>query len=748
MRILKLTTLALGALLFLLCAGFLTLGLAPAAEDPFIDPRAAGAGASSVVDGWTGLQRDFPAVDAPATTPQSNDAVELGRLLFFDPMLSRNDDQSCATCHHPDRGLADGQMHPVGVEGRELPRHTPTLWNVAYAGPLFWDGRAETLEDQAHTPLTHPDEMANDPDALVAKLRAIPEYVEHFEAVFPEDGVTFDNVARALAAFQRTLISNDSAFDRFAAGDRDALSESQQRGLNLFRSAATRCFECHVNPTFTNNTFRTLGVPEEGVPEEVIDDLGRAEVADDAAPGAFRVPTLRNVALTAPYMHNGSLATLEEVVQFYADGGGRARGNGDVDFFVQGFSLSQQEQADLVDFLHALTDESALPNVPEEVPSGLPVVERIERENRVTVESFEIAPAGEEAELPRVLRVAVGEVIQEAVDRARPGDTVEIEYGVYHQNVVVNSNDLTLRGVPNAAGDFPVLDGQNDFADGVLASANGFTVERLHLRNYTGNGVLVEGARNVTFRDLRVEDVGVYGVYPVHSSGVLIERVEASGVKDAGIYVGQCEDIVVRDSVAYDNVIGIEVENSVDYEVSGNHVYDNSAGLFFVLLPQLTSKVSTGGNVYDNVVEHNNLSNFADADMVASLIPPGTGVLILAADDVELYDNTITDNDSGGVAVFRLTVAFDADRIDVPDRPERIWVHDNQLRDNGAAPDAFLNDLGIPGADILWDGSSWQVRFDQPNASKFPPALPSSGWPDVARRGYWRVLDFVVGRLL
>ena len=200
-------------------------------------------------------------------------------------------------------------------------------------------------------------------------------------------------------------------------------------------------------------------------------------MADDAAPGAFRVPTLRNVALTAPYMHNGSLATLDEVMQFYADGGGRAQGNKDVDFFVQGFSLSQQEQADLVDFLHALTDESALPNVPEEVPSGLPVVERIERENRVTVEEFEVAPAGTEAESPRVLRVAAGEVIQEVVDRAQPGDTVEIEYGVYHQNVVVNSNDLTLRGVPNAAGDFPVLDGQNDFADGVLRQR-----QRLHRR--------------------------------------------------------------------------------------------------------------------------------------------------------------------------------------------------------------------------------------------------------------------------
>ena len=202
----------------------------PAAEDPFIDPRAAGAGASSVVDGWTGLQRDFPAVDAPADTPQSDDAVELGRLLFFDPVLSFSNDQSCATCHHPDHGLADGQMHPVTVDGRELPRHTPTLWNVAYAGPLFWDGRAETLEDQAHTPLTHPDEMANDPDELVAKLRAIPEYVERFNDVFPAaneaGGVTFDNVARALAAFQRTLISSDSRFDRFAAGDRAALSES------------------------------------------------------------------------------------------------------------------------------------------------------------------------------------------------------------------------------------------------------------------------------------------------------------------------------------------------------------------------------------------------------------------------------------------------------------------------------------------------------------------------------------------
>jgi cytochrome c peroxidase len=742
---LKRITIFLLLLLLLLVGGLAVLGAMTPAEDPLVDPATGGAGASSVEPSWSGLERTFPALVQPDDTPTSAEAVELGHQLFFDPVLSGDNELSCASCHQPDLGFADGKIHPVGVGGQELPRHTPGLWNVGWATSLFWDGRAATLEDQAATPLTHPAEMAADPQATVAELAAIPAYGELFSAAFPGQSqpISFDNLRRALAAFQRTLVSDNSAFDRFATGDVNALTASQKRGLDLFRSAATRCFECHTAPLFANNTFRAIGVPE----AEGVSDPGRPGAQADAPVGSFRVPSLRNVALSAPYMHNGALATLEDVVQFYADGGGRKFGNETVDRFVLGFDLSEQEKADLVAFLHALTDESQMPEIPASVPSGLPVIERMENPARTAVEQSSAPAAVAEVGPPRTLRVAAGESIQAMVDQAQPGDTVEIEYAVYNQHVVVDISDFTLRGIPNGAGEWPVLDGENKFADGVVSSGNNFTVERLAVKNYKANGILVEGVRNVVIRDIYVENTGVYGIYPVHSTGVLIERVEATGVNDAGIYVGQSEDIVVRDSVAHGSVIGIEIENSVNAEVYNNHAYNNSVGIFFDLLPNLTSKVSVGGKVHDNRVESNNLANFADAGMTAALLPPGTGVLLLAVDEVEVYSNTITGNDSAGIAIFRLTVGFDAATIDVADLPERNWIHDNQLANNGANPAPFLAELGVPGADILWDGSAWSNRFDQPGASVFPPLLPSSGWPEWVAKGYWQVLNFAIERL-
>jgi parallel beta-helix repeat protein len=748
MRTLNRAIFILFLLFALLAAAFALLGFLPARQDPQIDPRSGGAGASSVEPSWTGLQREFPAIETPANAISSSQAIELGKLLFFDSVLSQDNTISCASCHHPDLGFADGKTHPIGIKGQVAPRHTPTLWNVAYAKSLFWDGRAASLEEQAGIPLLHPKEMGGKRDSLTRKVRSIAEYVQAFQAVFggasAEESVTFENISRALAAFQRTLISHNSAYDRFVAGDQRALGEAQKRGLDLFRSAATRCFECHMAPNFSNDTFRSVGVPE----EPGVQDPGRRGVAEDAQIGAFRVPSLRNVALTAPYMHNGAFATLEEVVEFYAKGGGRHYGNNDIDFFVQGFDLSAQERDDLVAFLYALTDESGKPSIPQSVPSGLPVVRPLDNPARKEVQQVNVSVQAAPPGAPRTLTVKSGEDIQAVVDQAYPGDTVEVEYGVYHQKVVVNASDITLRGLPNPAGDYPLLDGENKFADGVLVSGNNFVVEKLEIRNYTSNGVLAEGVRNVVMRDLKVVDTGVYGLYPVHSSGVLIEHIDVTGVNDAGIYAGQSEDIIVRDSVAYSNVIGIEIENSVNWEIYNNHTYANSAGLFFDLLPQLTSKVAVGGKVYNNLVENNNHPNFARPDMSAALIPAGTGVLLLGVDEVEVYSNTITGNNSGGVAVFRTAVAFDQSRMDIDDLPERNWIHSNSFKDNGQAPDAFLSKLGVPGADLLWDGSSWQNRFDQPGASSFPPLLPSSRWPDFAKRGYWQVLDFLVSRLL
>ena len=733
-----------GVLIGLLLIIFVVAAAMPAHADPDVGEEH-GAGASSVQPSYTGLQREFPPLNETAVNPTTDAKAELGQLLFFDPILSENNDTACATCHQPDFGFGDGRSTAIGPNGTELTRNTPTLWNVGYAQNLFWDGRLDSLEAQSEIPLTHPDEMGvSDTAALVAEVAAIGEYQGLFNAAF-DDGVTLANIENALAAFQRTLISNNSPFDQYAAGDVDALTPSQRRGLALFRSGATRCFECHTAPTFASDTFRVVGVPS--------DDPGRAGIAEDGSQGAFKVPTLRNIALTAPYMHNGSLETLEAVVNFYADGGGRLHGQENVDVFVQGFELTEQERLDLVAFLYALTDESGLPEVPTAVPSGLPVIQPIDNPARAEVAAHNIG--GEtgidlDDREPTTIVVQAGESVQTAVDQARPGDIIEVPYGVYHERVVIDINNITLRGIPNEAGEWPIFDGEGVLTEAVIASGNNFTVGNLHVRNYTDNGVLVEGVTGVHFHDIFAENVGTYGVYPVRSTDVLIERVEVTGVDDAGVYAGQCENVIVRDSVVYGNVLGIELENTIGGEIYNNHAYDNTVGIFVVLLPQLTSKISANTLVYDNIVEDNNHENFAPPGATAGIAPSGVGILLLATDNAEVYNNEIRDNKTTGVAVFSLTStgAFDVNEVNVGPLPENNWVYDNTYENNGYDADPFVKDLGIPTADILWDGTGMNNRFNEENASSFPPLVPGDGWPNFVRRGYTNILGFLVSQLL
>ncbi|MBK7896674.1 MAG: right-handed parallel beta-helix repeat-containing protein [Anaerolineaceae bacterium] len=733
-----------GVLIGLLLVIFLVVSAIPALADPDVGDDH-GAGASSVQPSYTGLQREFPALNETAVNPTTDAKAELGYLLFFDPVLSENNDIACATCHQPDLGFSDGLPLAVGPGGTELTRNTPGLWNVGYAQNLFWDGRLDSLEAQSEVPLTHPDEMGvSDTAALVAEVAAIGEYETLFNAAF-DDGVTLANIENALAAFQRTLISNNSPFDQYAAGNVDALTPSQRRGLALFRSGATRCFECHTAPTFASDGFRVVGVPS--------DDPGRAAIAEDGSEGAFKVPSLRNIALTAPYMHNGSMETLEEVVDFYADGGGRLHGQENVDVFVQGFELTDQERLDLVAFLYALTDESGLPAVPTAVPSNLPVIQPTDNPARAEVAAHNVGGStgidlGDRE--PMTIVVAEGESVQTAVDRARPGDVIEVPYGIYHERVVIDINDITLRGIPNAAGEWPIFDGEGKLTEAVIASGNNFTVSHLDVRNYTDNGVLVEGVTGVHFHDIYAENVGTYGVYPVRSTNVLIERVEVTGVDDAGVYAGQCENVIVRDSVVYGNVLGIELENTINGEIYNNHAYDNTVGIFVVLLPQLTSKISANTLVYDNLVEDNNHENFAPPGAIAGIAPSGVGILLLATDNAEVYNNEIRNNKTTGVAVFSLTStgAFDINEIDVGPLPEGNWVRDNIYDNNGYDADPFVRDLGIPTADILWDGTGMNNRFNEESASSFPPLVPGDGWPNFVRRGYTNILGFLVSQLL
>ncbi|MEZ4607434.1 MAG: cytochrome c peroxidase [Deinococcales bacterium] len=413
-----------------------------------------GAGSSARQPSLSGLSRDFPPLNALKDHEASPQSIELGRLLFFDPILSANNDMSCASCHHPDLGFGDGLKTAQGAGasgtglersgGTSLNRNSPSLWNVGYARKLFWDGRASSLEEQVDTPLMHLDEMAvADKDTLVEELKAIPAYQDLFQNAFNSE-ISYQNLTLALADFQRSLQSHDSPFDRYAGGDKEALSPSQRRGLNLFRSAATRCFECHQNPTFASDSLRRIGAGDSQ------DDLGDGN-------GRFKVPSLRNIALSAPYMHDGSLQSLEEVVDFYAEGGGRAHGVSDIDPFVLGFDLSDQERRDMVAFLYALTDESQLPEIPSQLPSGLSLVPHVPNLARDIAQSHNLGSTLQSS-APReadTLRVAAGESIQATVDKAIPGDTIEIPYGIYHERVVIDSNDITLVGLPNAAGEYP-----------------------------------------------------------------------------------------------------------------------------------------------------------------------------------------------------------------------------------------------------------------------------------------------------
>jgi cytochrome c peroxidase len=348
-----------------------------------------------------GISAGMALVRGLEENPMTRAKIELGRQLYFDRRLSADASVSCADCHHPDEGYGKKTRFGVGIGQQEGNRNSPVSYNRILSSVQFWDGRAATLEEQAKGPIANPIEMGNTHDVCVGDLAKIPGYKMQFEKVFPGEGVTIDTVAKAIATFERAIVTGPSAYDYYEplrvfettfkqdledvealkeddpelyeqyialkdASDAHPMSESAKRGREIFFSDKGGCTACHAGANFTDELYHNLGV---GMDAEK-PDLGRYEITkEEKDKGAFKTPTVRNVALSAPYMHDGSQATLEEVVEWYAKGG---HPNPWLSEKVKKLELTEQDKADLVEFMKALTGEfprvetARLPQSPSE----------------------------------------------------------------------------------------------------------------------------------------------------------------------------------------------------------------------------------------------------------------------------------------------------------------------------------------------------------------------------------------------
>jgi cytochrome c peroxidase len=283
----------------------------------------------------------------PADNPQTDAKVRLGMQLYFDTRLSADNTISCATCHKPDTGWAHHAPTDTGIKGQVGGRNSGTIVDAAHMKFQFWDGRAGSLEEQALGPIHNPIEMGETLENVVRKLNAIPGYKQQFQEVFGTD-VTTDGIAKAIAAFERTVVSGPSPYDRYIMGDRNAMSAAAVRGMKIFNGKG-HCTPCHSGPMFSDQGFHNLGV---GM-NKPKPDVGRIEVTKDPKDwGRFKTPGLRNVAVTFPYLHDGSEKTLMDVVEFYNRGG---IPNRNLDPLMQPLNLTGQEKENLVAFLEALT---------------------------------------------------------------------------------------------------------------------------------------------------------------------------------------------------------------------------------------------------------------------------------------------------------------------------------------------------------------------------------------------------------
>lgn len=339
-----LAVVAVGALLLLLLVITRSGQNLMAADQPGIAPR---------IKSPLGL----PPVPVPADNPLTPEKIALGRRLYYDPLLSVDKTVACASCHHPQYGFSDGKKVSNGFQQKTGNRNSPTVFNSAYFEMQFWDGRAPSLEKQAEGPVQNPVEMAHTLKGVEERLNADPSYRQQFAKAFGSGPITYDMVAKAIASFERTVVSANSPFDRWKYGhDEKAVNGSVKRGFIVFTSPQKgNCAACHLvgddYALFTDNKFHNVGV---GANSDRILDPGRYAVSkNEADRGAFKTPSLRNIALTAPYMHDGSIKTLKDAVDFYI-GGGNSNAQLDKKIHALDF-LTGQERADLLAFLQSLT---------------------------------------------------------------------------------------------------------------------------------------------------------------------------------------------------------------------------------------------------------------------------------------------------------------------------------------------------------------------------------------------------------
>jgi cytochrome c peroxidase len=299
------------------------------------------------------IPASFPPITAPEDNQPTRERVALGRRLFYDERLSRTEDVSCGTCHLQQNAFADPNRVSIGVEGRTGTRNAPALVNLAWAKSFFWHGGVSSLEVQAVGPIRNPLEMDMTLGKVAERLATDDQLTGEFQRAYDE-GPSESSITRALASFGRSLVSGNSPYDRYLAGDPSGMSEAALRGEVLFSGERGECFHCHVGYNLTNNAFRNNGIAADD-PDE-----GRREITlKDSDLGKFKVPTLRNVAVSGPFMHDGSLETLDDVIAAYVQGG---RGHPNTDPTIVKLDLSAKDQLDLRAFLESLTDQEFLDN--------------------------------------------------------------------------------------------------------------------------------------------------------------------------------------------------------------------------------------------------------------------------------------------------------------------------------------------------------------------------------------------------